>query len=175
MGYHLYPSLLPLTIGCRLLHRKVSQTFPEMMLIRQHPGRPAIPDTEIVAMLARAAERVGLEWKPPLHSNPSRLDDWFLGVARGGSQGPFFLKVYDELTGSWTVPFTARNCHSVSSSLTTFDGGAAQGYMVILLVELLVAMLLCPNSAATCRGKLLLPSWACSYLSALTGSTYAAC
>lgn len=74
-------------------------------------GQPAIldMDLEIVAMLARAAERVGLEWKPPLRPEPLRLDDWFLGVARAGSQGPtpvpFFPEVYDELTGSWTAPF----------------------------------------------------------------------
>ncbi len=85
----------------------------------------AVPDTdpEMVAMLARAAERVGLEWKPPPRPEPSRLDDWFLGVARAGSQGPtpvpFFPEVHDELTGLWT------------SSLTTLDGGAAQGYMEI--------------------------------------------
>ncbi len=53
-------------------------------------GRSAVPDSdpEMVAMLARAAESVGLEWRPPPCPEPSRLDDWFLGVARAGSQGP---------------------------------------------------------------------------------------
>ncbi len=45
-------------------------------------------------------ERVGLEWKPPLLPEPSRLDDWFLGVARAGSQGPTpvpsFPEVHDD-------------------------------------------------------------------------------
>ncbi len=36
-------------------------------------------------------------------------------------------------------------------------------------------MQLCPNTAATWRGNPLLPSWACRYSSALTGSAYAAC
>ncbi len=98
----------------------------------------------MVAMLARAAERVGLEWKPPPRPEPSRLDDWFLGVARAGSQGPtpvpFFPEVHDELTGSWTAPFTARNLSGGSSSLTTLDGGAARGYMEIPPVERSVAM-----------------------------------
>ncbi len=144
-------------------------------------GRPAVPDTdpEMVAMLARAAERVGLEWKPPPRPEPSRLDDWFVGVARAGSQGPtpvpFFPEVHDELTGSWTASFTARNRSGGSSSLTTLDGGAARGYMEIPPVERSAAMQLCPNTAATWRGNPLLPSRACRYSSALTGSAYAAC
>ncbi len=97
-------------------------------------GRSAVPDSdpETVAMLARAAESVGLEWRPPPCPEPSRLDDWFLGVARAGSQGPtpvpFFPEVHDELTGTWTAPFTAKNRSSGSSSLTTLDGRAARGY-----------------------------------------------
>ncbi len=93
--------------------------------------------------------------------NPLGWTIWFLGVARAGSQGPtpvpFFPEVHDELTGSWTAPFTARNRSSGSSSLTTLDGGAARGYMEIPPVERSVAMQLCPNTAATWRGNPLLP------------------
>ncbi len=51
-------------------------------------GTVAVPDTdpEMMAMLSRAANRVGLVWNPPPCPEPSRLDDWFLGVARAGSQ-----------------------------------------------------------------------------------------
>ncbi len=72
-------------------------------------GQSAVLDSdpEMVAMLARAAESVGLEWRPPPCPEPSRLDDWFLGVVRAGSQGPtpgpFFPEVHDELTGTWTA------------------------------------------------------------------------
>ncbi len=130
-------------------------------------------------MLARAAESVGLEWRPPPCPEPSRLDDWFLGVARAGSQGPtpvpFFPEVHDELTGTWTAPFTARNRSSGSSSLATLDGGAARGYTEVPPVERSVAMQLCPRTASTRRGNPLLPSRACRHSSALTGSAYAAC
>ncbi len=130
-------------------------------------------------MLARATESVGLEWRPPPCPEPSRLDDWFLGVARAGSQGPtpvpFFPEVHDELTGTWTAPFTARNRSSGSSSLATLDGGAARGYTEVLPVERSVAMQLCPRTASTWRGNPLLPSQACRHSSALTGSAYAAC
>ncbi|ROL52784.1 hypothetical protein DPX16_23695 [Anabarilius grahami] len=78
-------------------------------------GVTSVPDTdpEMMAMLARAANRVGLAWNPPPCSEPSRLDDWYLGVARAGSQPPtpvpFFPEVHEELTGSWTAPFTASH------------------------------------------------------------------
>ncbi len=90
-------------------------------------GRSAVPDLdpEMVAMLAWATESVGLEWRPPPCPEPSKLDDWFLGVARAGSQGPtpvpFFPEVHDQLTGTWTAAFTVRNRSSGSSSLATLD------------------------------------------------------
>ncbi len=61
-------------------------------------GQSAVPDSdpEMVAMLARAAESVGLEWRPPPCPEPSRLDDWFLGVARTGSQGPTPVPFFPE-------------------------------------------------------------------------------
>ncbi len=144
-------------------------------------GRSTVPDSdpEMVAMLARAAESVGLEWRPPPCPEPSRLDDWFLRVARAGSQGPtpvlFFPEVHDELTGTWTAPFTARNRSSGSSSLATLDGGAARGYTEVPPVERSVAMQLCPRTASTWCGNPLLPSQACRHSSALTGSAYVGC
>ncbi|XP_073678289.1 uncharacterized protein [Garra rufa] len=145
-------------------------------------GRSAVPDTdpEMMAMLARAAERVGLEWNPPSRPDPSRLDDWYLGVARAGSQRPtpvpFFPEVHEELTRTWTAPFTARNRSSGTSSLTTLDGGPARGYTAVPPVERAVAMQLCPGAASTWRGNNpSLPSRACRHSSALIGSAYAAC
>ncbi len=38
--------------------------------------------------LGKGAERVGLEWRPPPCPEPSRLNDWFLGVDCAGSQRP---------------------------------------------------------------------------------------
>ncbi len=128
-------------------------------------------------MLSRAANRVGLVWNPPPCPEPSRLDDWFLGVARAGFQPPtpvpFFPEVHEELTGTWEAPFTARNRASGLSSLTTLDGGAAKGYTRIPPVERAVAMQLCPNS--TWRGEPSLPSRACKHSSDLTGRAYQTC
>ncbi len=115
------------------------------------------PDPEMTAMLSRAAENVGLVWKKksPLRPDPLRLDEWFLGGGRAGSQRPplvpFFPEVHEELKRSWKAPFTARNKSCSSSPLTTLDGGAALGYVGIPLVERSVAMQLCPTAATTLR------------------------
>ncbi len=105
----------------------------------------AAPDPELTAMLARAAVSIGLEVNRPSSPEPSRLDDWFLGAGRGSqpcsAPVPFFPEVHEELTKSWTAPFTARSRSSASSILTTLDGGVARGYAGIPQVERLQAIL----------------------------------
>ncbi len=58
------------------------------------------PDPEMMAMLSRAAENVGLMWNSSL-----RLDEWFLDGGRAGSP----MLVHEELTRSWKATFAARN------------------------------------------------------------------
>ncbi|XP_016422019.1 uncharacterized protein LOC107750954 [Sinocyclocheilus rhinocerous] len=142
-------------------------------------GRVALPesDPELTAMLSRAAESVGLHWRPPPSPERSRLDDWFLGAQAGRRQPPpvpFFPEVHEEVTKSWKAPFSARNRLGASSVLTTLDGGAAQGYVDIPPVERAIAMQLCPQSAAAWRGSPRLPSRACKFSSALTAKAYSA-
>ncbi len=50
-------------------------------------GRVALPesDPELTAMLSRAAESVGLHWRPPPSPKRSRLDDWFGGAGRSSA------------------------------------------------------------------------------------------
>ncbi len=97
-------ALLP-TTRCRSLHRRVSRSFWRGRCRCAAAPAVAMPesDLEITAMLSRAAERVGLEWRKPPCPEPSRLDDWFLGVACAGSQRPApgasLLEVHEELTG----------------------------------------------------------------------------
>ncbi len=59
-------------------------------------------DLKVTAMLSRAAERVGLEWRKPPCPEPSRLDK-VLGVACAGSQRPApgasLPDVHEEFTG----------------------------------------------------------------------------
>ncbi len=83
---------------------------------------------EMTAMLSRAAERVGLEWRKPPCPEPSRLDDWFLGVACAGSQHPApgasLRDVHEELTGRGRhLLLPETNLQTPPPSL----GGAARG------------------------------------------------
>ncbi len=106
-GYRLYPLALPPDdrMSIATSEDESDQSGDDGSVPLPPSGRSAVPDSdpEMVAMLARAAESVGLEWRPPPCPKPSRLDNWFLGVARAGSQGPipvpFFPEVHDELTG----------------------------------------------------------------------------
>ncbi len=129
-------------------------------------------------MLARAAASIGLEVNKPPSPEPSQLDDWFLGAGRGSQPRPtpvpFFPEVHEELTKSRMAPFTARSRSSVSSVLTTLDGGAARGYAGIPQVERAVAVHLCLRNAATWRNRPCLPSKACKLTAALAAKAYSA-
>lgn len=95
------------------------------------PGKVALSEPELPATLSRATERVGLEWNPSPCPVPSRLDDWYLGVGRAGSQHPATVPfLHEEVTRSWTAPFSARN-RATSCPLTTLDGVAAMGFVGI--------------------------------------------
>ncbi len=91
----------------------------------------ALPESDpgLTAILSRAAESVGLHWRPPPSPKCSRLDDWFLGAQadhRQSPQVPFFPEVHEEVTSSWRAPFSAQNRASASSVLTALDGEVAK-------------------------------------------------
>ncbi len=106
------------------------------------------------------------------------MDDWFLGAGCGSQPRPtpvpFFPEVHEELTKSWMAHFTARSHSSVSSVLTTLDGGAARGYAGIPQVERVVMVHLCLRNAATWRNHPRLPSKACKLTAALAAKAYSA-
>ncbi len=138
----------------------------------------ALPDPELTAMLARAAVSIRLEVNILPSPEPSRLDDWFLRAMRGSQPRsalvPFFPEVHEELTKSWMAPFTARSRSSVSSVLTTLDGGAARGSMGIPQVERTVAVHLRPRNATTWRNRPHLPSKACKLTACCAAKAYSA-
>ena len=99
-------------------------------------GRVALSETdpEWAAMLSRAAEKVGLAWNPPPRPEPSRLDDWFLGAGRAGSQCavpvPFFPEVHEELSRTWKAPYSARSRSSGSSPSPPSTAGQLRGMWI---------------------------------------------
>ncbi len=133
-------------------------------------GRVALPESDpgLTAMLSRAAESVGLHWRPPPSPECSRLDNWFLGAQadhRQSHQVPFFLEVHEEVTSSWRAPFSAQNRASASSVLTALDGGVAKRA---------IAVQLCPRGAAAWQGNPRLPSRAHGFSSVSTAEAYRA-
>ncbi len=136
-------------------------------------GRVALPESDpgLTVMLSRAAESVGLHWRPP----PS--PEWFLGAQadhRQSPQVPFFPEVHEEVTSSWRASFSARNRASASSVLTALDGGAAKGYVEIPPVERAIAVQLCPQGAAAWQGNPRFPSRARGFSSVSTAEAYRA-
>ncbi len=107
-----------------------------------------------------------------------RLDDWFLRAGCSSQPRsapvPFFPEVHEELTKSWTPPFTSRSCSSPSPVLTTLDGGAARGYVDVPQVERAVAVQLCPQNATTWRCCPRLLSKAFKLTAALAAKAYSA-
>ncbi len=118
-------------------------------------------------------------WNPPPHPDSSRLDEWFLGGGRAGSQRPhpvpFFPEVHEELTRSWKAPFTARNKSwsppppSPPSIVEPLWGTQASRWWSGQWP------CNCVQQPPPLCGMICLPSRACLYLSGLTGSAYRAC
>ncbi len=139
----------------------------------------AATDPELTAIIGRAVVSIGVEVNRPPSSEPSRLDDWFLGVGRGSQPPsapvPFSPEVHEELTNLWMAPFMARSRSSVSSVLTTLDGGAARGYAGIPQMERERSRWqLWPRNAATWKNRPRLPSKACKLTATLKAKAYSA-
>ncbi len=126
-------------------------------------------DLEVTAMLSRATGRVGLEWRKPPCPEPSRLDDWFLGVACAGSQRPApgasLPDVHEGLTGR------GRHLLLPETDLLTPPPSPPSvvqlGITGVPPVERSVAMQVCPYTVSTWQGKPCLLFRACRYSSGL--------
>ncbi len=111
------------------------------------------PDLEMTAMLSRAAERVGLEWRKPLCPEPSRLDDWFLGVDYAGSQclatgaSRTCMRAYR----SWMAPLLPET--DLLTPPPSPPLVVQLGVYGFPPVERSVAMQVCPYTVSTRQGK----------------------
>ncbi len=113
----------------------------------------------MTAMLSRASERVGLEWRKPPCPKPSRLDDWFPGVACADSQRPSpddsLPEVHEEFTGR------GRHLLLPETNLLTPPpsplGGAARGYTGVPPGERSVAMQVYPYTISPWQGETVPP------------------
>ncbi len=118
-------------------------------------------DAELLCVLSKAVEVLGLEWSPPEEPSRSRLDEWFLpGRHQAPLQrsSPFFSEVRDELTRSWRAPYSACLGTSTSSALTLVDSAEDKGYEKLPPLDESVAAHLCPPSAIDWKAKAVRPS-----------------
>ncbi len=142
-------ALLPMT-RCRSLHRRVSWSFWRGIFSCATAPAVAMPesDLEMMAMISRAVKRVGLEWRPPPCPEPSRLDDWFLGVDCAGSKRPAPGASPPEVQGE----LAGHGRHFLLPETNLITPPPSPPSMVVQLggiwgsppVELSVAMQLCP-------------------------------
>ncbi len=142
-------------------------------------GRVALPesDPELTAMLSRAAESVGLHWRPPPSPERSRLDDWFLGAQADRRQPPpvpFFPEVHEEVTRSWRAPFLPETGLVPPPSSPPSTVGRPKG---MWRSPQLSAPLQCSSARRALPpggGNPRLPSRTCKFSSALTAKAYSA-
>ena len=150
-------------------HRSASST-------QESSRSRASVDAELLRLLTKAVDQLGLDWSPPEKPAPNRLDGCFLPsrrLAPASRLAPFLPELHTELSKSWNAPFSARLRSSASSALSQVDGATEKGYASIPAVEEAVATHLCPPSARW-RSKSALPSKACRTTSALAGRAFTA-
>ncbi len=98
---------------------------------------PAYP--ELVDVLARATEKLSLDWPDePRESQSSKLDKHFLS---GSGSRPtkrklsFFPDLNHEISRSWKQPFSSRLTNAAAADFTNLVGSVEQGYAAVPAVE----------------------------------------
>ncbi len=132
-------------------------------------------DAELLRILSKAVEELGIEWSPPEEPSRSLLDEWFLpGRHQAPRQrpSPFFPEVHEELTRLWRAPYSAHLRTSASSALATIDGTEEKGNEKLPHLDESVAAHLCPPTAIGSKAKAAHQSKPCRTTSALAGRTY---
>ncbi len=134
-------------------------------------------DEELIRVMTKAVNELGLEWSPPDEPSRCRLDEWFLPrrhQALRQPSSPFFPEVHNELTKSWHAPFSSRICPSASVALTSVDGTEEKGYEHLPRLDESVAAHLCPPTAIGWKARASHLSKPCRATSALAGCAYSA-
>ncbi len=117
-------------------------------------------DDELIRVMTKAVNELGLEWSLPEEPSRSRLDEWFLlGHHQALRQhSPPFTKVHDELTKSWRTPYSSRFRPSTSTALTSVEGAEEKGHEHLPRLDESVAAHLCPPTAIGWKARATHPS-----------------
>ncbi len=110
--------------------------------------------TELVDILARATEKLNLDWQDePCESQSSKLDERFLsgsGSCPARIKLPFYPDLLHEISKSWKQPFSSHLTIVAAADFTNLVGSVEHGYAAVPVIEDTLAAHLSPNSA---------PSW----------------
>ncbi len=158
---------------------ELSGSLTDPALFPPSSSRSARPrmDEELLRVMTKAVNELGLEWSPPEEPSRSRLDEWFVPgrqLAPRQRSSPFFPEVHDELTKSWHAPYSSRIRPSASSALTSVNGAEEKGYEHLPHLDESVAAHLCPPTAIRWKARASHPSKPCRATSALAGRVYSA-
>ncbi len=83
-------------------------------------------DDELIRVMMKAVNELGLEWSPSEEPSRSRLDKWFL-TGRHQALCQHSSPIPDELTKSWCAPYSSRIRPSSSAALTSVDSAEEKG------------------------------------------------
>ncbi len=110
--------------------------------------------TELVDILARATEKLNLDWQDePCESQSSKLDERFLsgsGSCPARRKLPFYPDLLHEISKSWKQPFSSHLTIVAATDFTNLVGSVEHGYAAVPVIEDTLTAHLSPNSA---------PSW----------------
>lgn len=113
-----------------------------------HSTLPSV-DSELICVLSKTVEDIGLDWSAPEEPAHGLLDEWQLKRQQSSYQWPalFLLAVHEELTKTLRAPYLACVNTSTSAALTTIDGAEDRDYSNFAPLEEVVAAHMCPPSA----------------------------
>ncbi len=136
-------------------------------------SEPSDLQEELMRVLSKAVQELGLSWSPPEEPVRSKLDLWYFRSTRKADSRasvPFFPDVHEQLVKTWSAPQSAR-VHS--NTQTIFSHVEAHGYVRSPPVEETVAAHLCPAAAKTLGSDISLPSKPCRTTAHLANKAYA--
>ncbi len=108
-------------------------------------ARPSPAYTELVEVLARATEKLSLDWS----DEPCESQRFLSGSGSCPTRRklPFFPDLHYEVSRSWKQPFSSRLTNAAAADFTNHVGSVEQGYTTVPAVEDTLAEHLSPNSA----------------------------
>ncbi len=145
---------------------------------RERSSRDDKAFRELLEVVTNPVARLKLDW-PQEQENPrhSKLDDRFLSGGQGERSQhrslPFFLDLHDELSRSWSKPYSSCIFVPTMSIYSTIVGAKVQRYVTMPQVETLAGYL-SPGSLSSLK-KPTLPTKPCRLTSSLVGKPPGKC